>query len=101
MPGNPRSCLSDAYILLIPFLRAVARLPPHTPRSVRAPLGRRIVSTAGLHQFYTVRLENGAAFPAFKGSGDIASLSQVDGYIEIAADQSVVEESTLVDVTLF
>jgi molybdenum cofactor synthesis domain-containing protein len=101
MPGNPTSCLSNAYILLIPFLRAIARLPRHTPRSVRLPLGRRIASTAGRHQFYTVRLENGAAFPAFKGSGDITSLSQADGYIEIPSDQSVVEENTLVEVTLF
>jgi len=101
MPGNPTSCLSNAYILLIPFLRGVARLPPHMPRIVRAPLGRRIASSAGRHQFYTVRLENGAAFPAFKGSGDITSLSHADGYIEIPPDQDVVEEGTLVTVTLF
>jgi molybdenum cofactor synthesis domain-containing protein len=101
MPGNPTSCLSNAYILLIPFLRAVARLPPHTPRIVRVPLGRRIASTAGRLQFYTVRVENGAAFPAFKGSGDITSLSQADGYIEIPADQDVVDEGAMVEVTLF
>ena len=101
MPGNPTSCLSNAYILLVPFLRAIARLPPYAPRTVRAPLGRRIVSAAGRHQFYTVRLEDGIASPAFKGSGDITSLSRADGYIEIPADQSVVEEGALVDVTLF
>ena len=33
MPGNPTSCLSNAYILLVPFLRALARLPPHAPRT--------------------------------------------------------------------
>ena len=32
MPGNPTSCLSNAYMLLVPFLRATARLPPHAPR---------------------------------------------------------------------
>jgi molybdenum cofactor synthesis domain-containing protein len=101
MPGNPTSCLSNAYILLVPFLRAIARLPPHAPRTVRAPLGRRIASAFNRHQFYTVRLKDGAAFPAFKGSGDITSLSQADGYIEIPADQSVVEEGALVTVTLF
>ena len=101
MPGNPTSCLSNAYILLVPFLRAIARLPPHTPRTVRVPLGRRIASPAGRHQFYTVRLENGVAFPAFKGSGDITSLSQADGYIEIPADQDVVDEGAAVTVTLF
>ena len=101
MPGNPTSCLSNAYILLVPFLRTLARLPPHAPRIVRLPLGRRIVSAVNRHQFYTVRLRDGAAWPAFKGSGDITSLSQADGYIEIPADQSVVDQSALVDVTLF
>ena len=47
------------------------------------------------------RLRNGIAFPAFKGSGDITSLSQADGYIEIPSDQSVVEERAMVMVTLF
>jgi molybdopterin molybdotransferase len=101
MPGNPTSCLSNAYILLVPFLRATARLPLYAPRTVRAMLGKRIVSQTGRHQFYTVRLRDGAAFPAFKGSGDITSLSQADGYIEIPADQSTVEEGTAVEVTLF
>jgi molybdopterin molybdotransferase len=101
MPGNPTSCLSNAYILLVPFLRAIARLPLHSPHRTRVPLGRRIASPAGRHQFYTVRLRDGAAYPAFKGSGDITSLSQADGYIEIPADQSVVEQGALVDVTLF
>jgi molybdopterin molybdotransferase len=101
MPGNPTSCLSNAYILLVPFLRAIARLPPHAPRTRRVPLGRRIVSAVNRHQFYTVRLRDNAAYPAFKGSGDITSLSAADGYIEIAADQSVVEQGTEVTVTLF
>lgn len=101
MPGNPTSCLSNAYILLVPFLRATARLPPHTPRTLRARLGRRIASAVNRHQFYTVRLRDGAAYPAFKGSGDITSLSQADGYIEIPAETSVVEEGAVVDVTLF
>jgi molybdopterin molybdotransferase len=101
MPGNPTSCLSNAYILLVPFLRALARLPPHAPQIFRVPLGRRIVSAVNRHQFYTVRVRDGAAWPAFKGSGDITSLSQADGYIQIAADQSTVEEGAIVEVTLF
>ena len=101
MPGNPTSCLSNAYILLVPFLRAVARLPPLAARTVRVPLGKRIASVVNRHQFYTVRLRDGAAYPAFKGSGDITSLSQADGYIEIPANTAAVEEGTVVDVTLF
>lgn len=101
MPGNPTSCLSNAYILLVPFLRATARLPLYAPRTMVAPLGRTIVSQAGRHQFYTVRLRDGVALPAFKGSGEITSLSQADGYIEIPSEQSVVDEGTAVTVTLF
>lgn len=101
MPGNPASCLSNAYILLVPFLRATARLPLDTPRVVRVPLAKRIVSSAGRHHFYSVRLEHGSAMPAFKGSGDITSMSRADGYIEIPEDQGTVEEGTAVTVTLF
>ena len=101
MPGNPTSCLSNAYILLVPFLRATARLPIYPARTLLVPLGRRIVSQAGRHQFYTVRVTDGVAHPAFKASGDITSLSQADGYIEIAATESVVEENAMVTVTLF
>jgi molybdenum cofactor synthesis domain-containing protein len=100
MPGNPTSCLMNAYILVVPFLRALARLPDHSPRTIEMPLGRRIAPAAGRHQFYTVRLENNIAVPAFKGSGDITSLSQADGYVDIAADTGA-DEGDLVTVNLF
>ncbi|HVC20055.1 MAG TPA: gephyrin-like molybdotransferase Glp [Vicinamibacterales bacterium] len=101
MPGYPTSCLSNGYALLVPFLRRLARLPPYRPAIVRAPLARRIVSTTGRHQFYTVRLVHGQAEPAFKASGDITSMSRADGYIEISAQVEIVEKGELVDVSLF
>ena len=67
MPGNPTSCLSNAYILFAPFLRATARLPRYRPHTVQAPLGTRIVSPAGRHQFYTVRLRDGAHIRPSRG----------------------------------
>jgi molybdopterin molybdotransferase len=75
MPGYPTSCLSNGYLFLVPLLRRIARLPDHHPVTVRLPLARRIVSTTGRHQFYTVRIENGAAAPAFKAS-DMRSLAE-------------------------
>ncbi|HEX6465547.1 MAG TPA: gephyrin-like molybdotransferase Glp, partial [Vicinamibacterales bacterium] len=74
MPGYPTSCLSNGYMLLVPMLRRMARLPPYQPQSVQVPLARRIVSTTGRHQFYTVRIVEGTAMPAFKASGDITSM---------------------------
>jgi len=101
MPGYPTSCLSNAYILVVPALRRIARLTPQTIRSILLPLGRRVVSAPGRHQFYSVRIADGVAMPAFKASGDITSMSQADGYFEIAADTDVVEQGDIVEVKLF
>jgi len=101
MPGYPTSCLSNAYMLLVPALRSMARLQPRHTQTVSLPLGQRIVSTTGRHQFYTVKIVDGEAMPAFKASGDITSMSQADGYIEIAAQTDIVEKGETVDVKLF
>jgi molybdopterin molybdotransferase len=101
MPGYPTSCLSNGYMLLVPALRRMAHLPPYHLRTVTLPVSQRIVSTTGRHQFYTVRIANGEAHPAFKASGDITSMSQADGYIEIPAQTDIVEKGQVVEVKLF
>lgn len=101
MPGYPTSCLSNGYMLLVPLLRKVARLPEYQPHTVQLPISRRVVSTTGRHQFYTVRIENGQAVPAFKASGDITSMAHADGYIEIPAHTDIVEAGEVVTVKLF
>jgi molybdenum cofactor synthesis domain-containing protein len=101
MPGYPSSCLLNTHILLVPALRFIARLPMVERQTVTLPLAQRVVSAKNRHQFYTVRIANGAAIPAYKASGDITSLSQADGYFEIAAETETVEQGALVEVTLF
>ena len=101
MPGYPTSCLTNAYVLLVPVLRRLARLPAQSIRVERMPLAARVNSTPDRHQFYTVRVEHGRAQPAFKASGDITRMSQADGYIEIDAETTVVDAGTLVDVKFF
>jgi molybdopterin molybdotransferase len=101
MPGYPTSCLSNAYMLLVPALRRMAHLPPREAQSVRLPLAQRIVSTTGRHQFYTVRICDGQAVPAFKASGDITSMAHADGYIEIPAQTDIVEKGEIVEIKLF
>ena len=101
MPGYPTSCLSNAYMLLVPALRRMAHLPPFQMRTIQVPVSQRIVSTTGRHQFYTVRIVDGQAQPAFKASGDITSMSQADGYIEIPAQTDIVEKGEVVEVKLF
>ena len=41
------------------------------------------------------------AEPAFKGSGDITSMANADGYVEIPASTVSIEAGTMVQVTLF
>jgi molybdopterin biosynthesis enzyme len=65
------------------------------------PLARRVVSTTGRHQIYTVRVTDGTAVPAFKGSSDITSLALADGYIEISSQTDIVEAGEMVEVKLF
>ncbi len=101
MPGYPTSCLSNAYMLLVPLLRIMAHLPPHQMRTVTVPAAQRLVSTTGRHQFYTVRVIDDTAVGAFKASGDITSMSQADGYIEIPAQTDIIEKGELVEVKLF
>ena len=101
MPGYPTSCLSNAYMLLVPVLRRLARLPAHRFRTLSVPASQRFVSTTGRHQFYTVRVVDGLAVPAFKASGDITSMSHADGYIEIPAQTDLVEKGETVVVKLF
>jgi molybdopterin molybdotransferase len=101
MPGYPTSCLSNGYMLLVPLLRRIARLPDYQPQTVQRPLARRVVSTTGRHQFYTVRIQDGTAVPAFKASGDITSMAHADGYIEIPAQTDIVEAGEIVLVKLF
>ncbi len=101
MPGYPTSCLSNGYMFLIPAIRKMARLPAAPRRTVPLPMGHRIVSTIGRHQFLTVRIEDGRAKQAFKESGAITSMSNADGYIEIPSNVDLIDKGEVVEVTLF
>lgn len=101
MPGNPTSCLSNCYVLLAPMLRRMARLPPPRERVAEVPLATRLVSKLGRVEFYTVRIVDGKAVPAYKESSAITSMAHADGYIEIPADVDHVEKGETVRVTLF
>jgi len=101
MPGYPTSCLSNAYIFLVPTVRRMARLPPKRLRTVKAKMGARVVSASGREQFLTVKIKNGVAYPVFKASGDITSLADADGYIILPVNLDVIEKDEEVTITLF
>ena len=102
MPGYPTSCLSNAYMLLIEPAAAdgaaagVGAAHRHACRSASGSC-RRPAGTSSTR----CGSSTGVAMPAFKASGDITSMSQADGYIEIPAQTDVVEKGEPVTVTLF
>jgi len=100
MPGYPTSCLSNAYLFLIPAVRKIARLPPRTSIVKKAKLSKRIISKSGRKQFLTVKLLQGQAIPVFKQSGAITSMAEADGYIVLPENLDVMEEGAEVDVIL-
>jgi molybdopterin molybdotransferase len=100
MPGYPTACLSNAYVLLAPVLRKMARLPSKPPQTVTARMAQRVVSTTGRTQFLTVKLVGDVAHPAFKESGAITSMAFADGYVVIPADVDLLEKDEVVQVFL-
>lgn len=100
MPGYPTSCLSNAYLLLVPALRKMAGLPQREPKKVKARMGQRFASASGRVQFLTVKIRDGKAYQAFKKSGAITSMSEADGYIVVPLNVDVIEEGEEVVVTL-
>ena len=86
MPGNPTSCLSNAYLLLVPD--AAAHGAPAGP-SAATPIACRWPAASSRPLDATSSTlcgsSDGAAVPAFKSSGDITSMSRADGYIEMPA----------------
>jgi molybdopterin molybdotransferase len=101
MPGNPSSCLSNAYVLLRPLLRQLAGLPRAVPQTREATLTRALSSPRDRLQFHPVKLEGARAIPVFKGSGDVTSLSDADGYVEVPVGVTRLDEATRVVVTLY
>ncbi len=100
MPGYPTSCLSNAYVFLIPTIRKMARIPGVYARKVSAKIGKRIVSSSGRRQFLTVRVEDGVAHPVYKHSGAITSMANANGYVILPVNLDVIEEGETVEVTL-
>ena len=101
MPGYPTSCLLNAYLILVPAIRQMARLPLKTGKTRKMPIAKRVVSSSGRTQFLTVKIKDNQAYPVFKQSGAITSMTEADGYIILPINIDVVEKNQEVTVFLF
>jgi molybdenum cofactor synthesis domain-containing protein len=100
MPGNPTSCLTNAYVFLIPVLRKMAGLPSVEMRRVRATLSGAINSDGKREVFYPVRVEGESAVPVFRQGSNITSMSHANGLVIIPIGTKRIEKGTEVEVKL-
>lgn len=101
LPGFPTSCLFTGHTFAEPMVRKLAGLPGGHRRRERAVLGEAVRSPAEKLQFLTVRLDGGTAFPVYRASSTITSMSRAEGWIEIPAGTRELAGGSPVDVTFF
>jgi len=101
LAGNPTSCLVNAYILLLPALRIMARLPEKEFIKVRAKMSKKVILEDDRTMIYPVKLYNDEAIPVFKGSSMITSISNSDGFVYIPNDLKTIEKGSEVFVYLW
>jgi len=100
MPGNPTSCLMNAYVFLLPALRKIARLP-FERKTVKAKMSEKFISKSDRDLLLPVKLENIYAKAVFKTSGAITSMSEADGFINVPVNKKIIEKDEEVEVNLF
>ncbi|MBI2078928.1 MAG: molybdopterin molybdotransferase MoeA [Euryarchaeota archaeon] len=101
LAGNPASCLLMAHVLVAPALRRFQHLRPMAAAPVTAKLGHDLPSPKGKRHFAPVRVTGGEAQSVYKESDATTSLSNADGYIEVAEDVEMVPRGTLVEIQPF
>jgi molybdopterin molybdotransferase len=100
LPGFPTSCMMQAYAVVAPMVRTMARLPIRQERR-RATLTHEVSSPAGKVQLRPVSLEGEAATPTFRMSSAISSIAHAQGWIEVPATASSLSAGSEVEVRLF
>jgi molybdopterin molybdotransferase len=81
MPGHPTSCLANGFWLLLPLVRRLARLPGSGTLPLTARLGSDYLAPSpGLSTVIPLRLVGGRAYPTFRDSSAITSLSGANAF---------------------
>ncbi len=81
MPGHPTSCLSNGLWLLLPVLRRLAGVPGDAWSEVPVRLGAAVRRPSpDLSTVVALHVENGVAWPTFRDSSAITSLSGANAY---------------------
>lgn len=87
LPGNPVSVAVTARIIAVPLLRRLGGFANLFPKAIRVEIANADTKELKLHWYRLVKLESDgrAVYVDNRGSGDLVSLAQSDGVIELPA----------------
>lgn len=95
LPGFPTSAMFTFHDFVVPFVRALAGLPPREDETIAARVSQRVPSELGRTEFVMTSLalgpEGTIALPLPKGSGSVTAFSQADGFFAVPAARAGVE----------
>jgi putative molybdopterin biosynthesis protein len=104
LPGFPTSAVFTFHEFVAPVLREMAGLAPENRQTVNATLPIRINSERGRTEYSLVSLVRGdaglTAWPMGKGSGSVTTFSLADGFVTIDQHTEILDEGSIVAVTL-
>lgn len=103
LPGHPLSCITVAYILLLPLLRALIGVWTEDRNlKIRLPLTHDIAARTGLEEFVPCKLGKDGRVTALPAkSAYIAALSSTDGLIRIPEDKETLRAGEIAEVWLW
>jgi molybdenum cofactor synthesis domain-containing protein len=107
LPGNPTAALMMFIMLVRPVIQRLCGRTPSEMRSIKAFAGSKLFSAKGRRTFVMVRLVLDmekcrlVAEPVAGASGAITSLTEADGFVEVAENQQYINKDEEVNVKLF
>ena len=104
LPGYPLSALLDFNLFIIPLIKNILGLEYQLPEKVKAEVGKKLPSTAGLKEFLRVNLAEIEgkllALPQKRGSASMHSLINADGILPIGESKEGISAGENTDVYL-
>lgn len=103
LPGHPLSCMTVAFVLLLPLLLKLTGASNGCPGiKTLLPLSRDLTARTGPEEFVPCRVtDSGEAFPILARSGYVSSLASADGFIMIPEDRETIRARERAEVWLW
>jgi len=103
LPGHPLSCITVAYVVLIPLLlKLIGARETNCGIKIELPISKDLTARTGPEEFVPCRVtNNGKIAPILAKSGYVSPLASADGFIRIPEDRETIRAGEAVEVWLW